>query len=361
VSKQTKPSIVIMAGGTGGHVFPALAVAHYLQLSGFDVQWLGTRRGIEARLVPAAQIPIHYIAASGLRGKNLFATLLGGLRLAVSLLQSLRLMMILRPVCVLGMGGFVSAPGGLAAWLLRRPLVIHEQNAVAGSSNRLLARFACRVLAAYPITVGPSRAQYVGNPVRDEISASPAPQQRYGRTTGLKLLVVGGSLGAKAINDIIPAALALIDTDQRPQVWHQTGSVHIDSVLQAYQGLAMEVKCEAFIDDMPAAYQWADLIICRAGALTVAEITAVGLASILVPLPYAIDDHQRENARWLVDNDAGLLMLQDDMNATSVARLIRELGEQPQKLLRMATNARQLLQPNAAEKVASICQEVAHG
>ena len=312
MNSPAKPSILIMAGGTGGHVFPALAVAQYLQLSGFDVQWLGARRGIESRLIPAADIPIHYIAASGLRGKNMAATLLGGARLMVSIVQALVVIIKLRPVCVLGMGGFVSAPGGLAAWLLRRPLVIHEQNAVAGSSNKLLARFASRVLAAYPIALGRRLAEYVGNPVRDEISELPEPRERYSSTGALKVLVVGGSLGAKPINDVIPAALALIAGDRRPQVWHQTGSSHIDSVKQAYRDLAIEGQCEAFIDDMPAAYRWADLIVCRAGALTVAEITAVGLASILIPLPHAIDDHQRENARWLIDNDAGLLLCQHD-------------------------------------------------
>jgi len=349
-----------MAGGTGGHVFPALAVAHYLQRGGFEVQWLGTRRGIEARIVPAADIPIHYIAASGLRGKNLAATVLGVARLILSLLQALAVIVKMRPVCVLGMGGFVSAPGGLAAWLLRRPLVIHEQNAVAGSSNKLLARFASRVLAAYPIALGRSRAEHVGNPVRDEISELPVPSERYRSGAALKVLVVGGSLGAKAINDVIPAALALIDGYRRPQVRHQTGSKHLDSVKQTYSELAVEEHCEAFIDDMPAAYRWADLIVCRAGALTIAEITAVGLASILIPLPSAIDDHQRENARWLTDNDAGLLLQQQDMTAISLAKLLQELAAQPERLLLMAENARQLLRGNAAKNVATICEEAAN-
>jgi len=360
VNNAVKPSILIMAGGTGGHVFPALAVARYLQLNGFEVQWLGTRLGIEARLIPAADIPIHYIAASGLRGKNVVATLLGGARLMVSVLQALAVIIKLRPVCVLGMGGFVSAPGGLAAWMLRRPLVIHEQNAVAGSSNKLLAGFASRVLAAYPIKLGRRQAEYVGNPVRDEITDLAESRERYLSTSALKVLVVGGSLGAKPINDVIPAALALIDEDHRPLVWHQTGSKHIDSVKKAYRDLDIVGQCEAFIEDMPSAYRWADLIVCRAGALTVAEITAVGLASILIPLPYAIDDHQRENARWLIDNDAGLLLSQDTMTAASLAQLLQELAEQPEKLLRLANNARQLLQANAAKKVASVCEEAAN-
>lgn len=354
-----KPSVLIMAGGTGGHVFPALAVANVLQKQGINVEWLGTRGGIESNLVPGSEIPIHYINASGLRGKNIVSSIAAIVNLCSSVIQSIFIISKLKPACVLGMGGFVSAPGGLAAWFMRKPLVIHEQNTVAGSSNRLLAHFAKRVLAGYPIDIGNTKSQYVGNPVRHEIASIKRPETHGDERETLKLLVLGGSLGAKPINEVLPEALNIIPEYERPQVWHQTGSLHIESVEKGYKRLGIDCRCEAFIDDIAEAYGWADVILCRSGALTVAEITAVGIASILVPLPYAIDDHQTENARWLVDNDAGLLLQQSKMTAEYLADLLLELNGNRGKLKVMAENAKNLAQQNSAEKVASICMEAA--
>ena len=353
-------SVLIMAGGTGGHVFPALAAANSLRKQGINVEWLGTVRGIEARVVPAANIPIHYISAVGLRGKNLLSLLKAPLLLLRSFWQSVQVIRQLQPVCVLGMGGFASGPGGMAAWLLGRPLVIHEQNAVAGTTNRLLARLAKKVLLGYPITLGGSKSQHIGNPVRAEISALAAPEERgVGQARKLRLLVLGGSLGAKPINDVLPAALHKMSLELRPDVWHQTGAAHIDDVIAVYQDKNLSVKAEPFIGDMAAAYGWADLVFCRAGALTVAEITAAGVASVLVPLPHAIDDHQTANARWLVDNNAATMMPQSTMSAEKLASLLTEYQAAPDKLLSMSKAARAAAKVNAADQVATICMEVA--
>ena len=355
-------TVLIMAGGTGGHVFPALAAADCLQAQGVDVHWLGTRRGIEARLVPAANIPIHFINVSGLRGKGLVSIAKSLLQLLGSVFQALRILRQLKPVCVLGMGGFVSGPGGLAAKLIGRPLVIHEQNAVAGSTNKLLAKLATKVLQGYPMALGGDKGRYIGNPVRASISSIPAPQQRgVGQSETLRLLVLGGSLGAKPINDILPAALLNFPESQRPQVWHQAGSAHSDTVDVAYKTAAIDARVEAFIDDMQVAYAWADIVICRAGALTVAELTAVGVASILVPLPHAIDDHQTENARWLVENQAGLMMRQSEMSAALISEQLLALDADRSQLLIMAIAARKLAKADAAEQVAATCLEVACG
>ncbi|MEE8060012.1 MAG: undecaprenyldiphospho-muramoylpentapeptide beta-N-acetylglucosaminyltransferase [Pseudomonadales bacterium] len=355
-------SVLIMAGGTGGHVFPALAVADCLREKDINVEWLGIQSGIESRLVPAADIPIHFINVSGLRGIGMLSVVKSLFQLAGSVLQALRIVRQIRPVCVLGMGGFVSGPGGVAAWLTGRPLVIHEQNAVAGTTNKLLASLAKKVLQGYPIQLGGDKGHYIGNPVRGEIARLPAPEQRgVGRSGNLRLLVLGGSLGAKPINDILPKVLLNIPERQRPQLWHQTGKAHINTVLAAYREAGVEVKAEAFIDDMQAAYGWADIVLCRAGALTVAELTAVGVASILVPLPHAIDDHQTENARWLVDNHAGLMLTQSRMSVEGVSELLIEFDNDRPHVLQMAVAARNLAKINAAEQVAATCLEVACG
>ncbi len=256
------------------------------------------------------------------------------------------------------MGGFVSGPGGLAAWLTGRPLVIHEQNAVAGTANRLLSAVADRALTGYPIDLG-SKSIFIGNPVRASIAAIAEPQQRYQNIGQLKLLVLGGSLGARPINEMLPQALKIISEEDRPQVWHQTGAAHVEVVAGDYCAKNLEVKTEAFIDDMAAAYAWADVVLCRAGALTVAELMAAGVASILVPLPYAIDDHQTENARWLSENDAAVLMPQSSMAAESLAQALIEFNDSRESLLSMAIAARGLAKTDAAEKVASVCLELA--
>ncbi|MCB1845637.1 MAG: undecaprenyldiphospho-muramoylpentapeptide beta-N-acetylglucosaminyltransferase, partial [Halioglobus sp.] len=281
--------IMVMAGGTGGHVYPALAVANALREQSREVVWLGTRRGIEARLVPAAGIPIEWVTVQGLRGKSRLALLIAPFRLLYALLQSMRIVARHRPAAVLGMGGFVSGPGGLAAWLLRRPLVIHEQNAISGLTNRLLARLARVVLQAFPGSFSASiHARTVGNPVRADIAALPSPAERFrGRGVALRLLVLGGSQGALALNRLVPEALALLPADKRPLVRHQTGSRGKEVAVSSYRAAGVDAELDEYIDDMAAAYAWADLIVCRAGALTVAEIAAAGLAAIFVPYPAA--------------------------------------------------------------------------
>jgi UDP-N-acetylglucosamine--N-acetylmuramyl-(pentapeptide) pyrophosphoryl-undecaprenol N-acetylglucosamine transferase len=361
MSDAVAPSVLIMAGGTGGHVFPALATAAALRARGVSVEWLGTQRGIESRLVPAANIPLNFIQISGLRGKNIKSLLRAPWQLLRATWQAVRVIRRQRPICVLGMGGFVAGPGGLAAWLLRKPLVIHEQNAVAGTTNRLLARLARRVLQGYPLAWGGSKAQFVGNPVRTEIAELPAPEQRaIGASSQLKLLVLGGSLGAKPLNDVLPKAIAMLDERLRPQVWHQTGEQHIEGVSAQYRDLSVEAKSEAFIADMSAAYAWADIVICRAGALTVAELAAAGVGSILVPLPHAIDDHQTANAQWLVGQAGAQLLPQQEMTVATVSKLLLELHNDRAALMTMAKAARKAAKHNVAERVADICLEVAH-
>lgn len=349
-------TVLIMAGGTGGHVFPALAVADVLIRAGVNVQWLGTSRGIEAELVPQAGIPLHFIKVGGLRGKGLGAQLAAPFVLLRALWQTLALLRRLQPVCVLGLGGYVAGPGGLAAWLRRIPLLIHEQNAVLGTTNGLLAHVARRVLLGYPGAYNGPEAQFVGNPVRATIAALPAPEQRWaGRTGNLRLLVLGGSLGAQALNNVVPAAVAAMPAALRPEVWHQTGRAHADTVAEAYRELHQTARVVPFIDDMAAAYAWADLVLCRAGALTVAELAAAGVGAILVPLPHAIDDHQTHNARWLSEQRAGVLIRQDELNPEGLAKQLAELAAQPQELLAWARSARALAKTDAARQVAQAC------
>lgn len=355
-------SVLIMAGGTGGHVFPALAVAKYLMAKGINVEWLGTKQGIEAKLVAEANIPIHFIRISGLRGKGIVGIFKSLLQVFGALVQAIKVLNKVKPICILGMGGFVSGPGGLAAWLSRKPLVIHEQNSVAGTTNKLLAKIASRILLGYPIQLGKKKSRYVGNPVREEIAALPAPSaSNHKRSESLRILILGGSLGAKPINDVVPKALQLIDSSKRPVVWHQTGTQHVEAVRSEYKTLDVEGKVEAFIDDVAAAYEWADLVVCRAGALTIAELTAAGVASVLVPLPHAIDDHQTENARWLVDNNAALLLKQTGLNDDSLSQLFVDLSEDSQQLVNMAVAARKLAKTDSVEQVAGACMEVANG
>lgn len=361
MTETLAPSVLIMAGGTGGHVFPALAAAASLQQRGVNVEWLGTRRGIESTLVPAANIPIHFIDVAGLRGKGFLSVLSGLVQLFGAIFQTGKIIARLKPVCVLGMGGFASGPGGLVAWLIRRPVVIHEQNAVAGTTNKLLAHFASKVLLGYPISLGANKSLYVGNPVRSVIAAIDAPERRLADRSGrFKLLVLGGSLGAKPINDLLSRTLLLIDAADRPEVWQQTGKIHLKSVEQQHQQLGLDIRTDAFIDDMAAAYEWSDLVLCRAGALTVAELTAAGVAALLVPLPYAIDDHQTENARWLADNNAGLMFKQADLSPELLVTTLNHYTHDREALLSMASAARKLAKIDAADRVAQVCLEVAN-
>jgi UDP-N-acetylglucosamine--N-acetylmuramyl-(pentapeptide) pyrophosphoryl-undecaprenol N-acetylglucosamine transferase len=347
---------MIMAGGTGGHVFPGLAVADHLRERGWNVIWLGSPAGMEAKLVPSRGYAMAPVQFSGLRGKGLVTVLLLPLRLLRAFWQALRALRAHQPDVVLGMGGYVAFPGGMMASLLNRPLVIHEQNSVAGLTNRVLARLADRVLSGFPSALPDAEA--VGNPVRADIATLPDPVQRFsGRTGPLQVLVIGGSLGAAALNDIVPQALALLPSTIRPHVRHQSGAQHTAALRDNYQRAGVNADTVAFIDDMAGAYSSADLVICRAGALTVAELAAAGVASILVPFPHAVDDHQTGNARYLTDAGAAVLLQQKDMTAGGLAALINSLNRD--SLLSMASKARAMARADATARVAQICEELA--
>ena len=353
--------ILVIAGGTGGHVYPALAVARALQEQSREVVWLGTHRGLESRVVPAAGIPIEWVAVSGLRGKGFLQLLLAPFRLIYALSQSLIVMWKHRPAAVLGMGGFVSGPGGLAAWLTRRPLVIHEQNAIAGLTNRLLARLARVVLQAFPGSFNAaSDAETVGNPVRADIAAIDSPDTRFaGREGPIRLLILGGSLGALALNQVVPAALAMLPVSLRPVVRHQAGERTLREAQTAYREHGVDADLRPFIEDMAEAYAWADLVICRAGALTVAELSAAGLPAIFIPFPAAVDDHQTANAEPLVAAGAAEIMQQRDMNERKLATLLQSWLGSREALLERAQKARTLAQPDALSRIAGVCLEAA--
>jgi UDP-N-acetylglucosamine--N-acetylmuramyl-(pentapeptide) pyrophosphoryl-undecaprenol N-acetylglucosamine transferase len=347
---------MIMAGGTGGHIFPALAVAGCMRDAGWRIVWLGARSGMEATLVPQRGYDIAWINFSGLRGKGPMAILTLPLRLLVAFWQSGRAIFAHRPDVVLGMGGYMSIPGGMMAALLGRPLIIHEQNSIPGLANRVLAGVADRVLCAFPGAL--RNAALTGNPVRPEIAAIPAPEGRYRVRSGpLRLLVVGGSRGAKVLNETVPRALALLPRERRPSVTHQSGTQHLEALRQAYTSAEVEATTLAFIDDMVAAYADADLVVCRAGAITVAEIAAAGVASVLVPFPHAVDDHQTANARFLADAGAAILLPQRELTAERLAQLLGELERE--RLCEMAMHARSLGRPDATEAVARACMELA--
>jgi UDP-N-acetylglucosamine--N-acetylmuramyl-(pentapeptide) pyrophosphoryl-undecaprenol N-acetylglucosamine transferase len=354
---------MIMAGGTGGHVYPALAVAEYLRGKGVTLYWLGTRHGLEASLVPARNLPLLTIGVRGLRGRGAGAWLLAPFRLTVALIQSLLVIARCRPGAVLGMGGFASGPGGLAAWLLRIPLLVHEQNAIAGLTNRLLAPLATLVMEGFPGTFPPERkARATGNPVREEIARIAEPETRLaGREPGVvRLLILGGSQGARALNELVPAALRELDGSFDLEVLHQTGAAHAASAAQHYAGLKVRrLTLAPFIEDMAAAYSWADLVLCRAGALTIAELCAAGLASVLVPFPYAVDDHQTANARHLRDAGCALLLSEAELNPRMLADVLAGLCTDRARLLDMARRCRRLGRPGAARDVGELCLEAA--
>lgn len=358
MSHRKVSRVLIMAGGTGGHVIPALSLARALRERGVAVEWLGSPRGIENRLVPAAGITLHRIQVAGLRGNGLAGWLLAPWRLAKAIWQARQVISAFDPQLVVGLGGFASGPGGVAAWLMRRRLVIHEQNALAGMTNRYLAWLADGVYAAFPGAFGERRAEVVGNPVRADIAAlgetprgSDALRQR-----SLRLLVLGGSLGAQALNHYLPKALARLPATQRPEVRHQAGRDK-ESVTQAgYAEAGVDAEVSAFIDDMAAAYDWADLIVCRAGALTIAELAAAAKPSILVPFPHAVDDHQTRNARQLVDAGAARLMPQAQLTEASLAETLATLLE-PEILATMAMSARAQARLDAVECLVAGCME----
>ena len=349
-------TVMIAAGGTGGHVFPGLAVADALRDSGWRVVWLGSQSGIEANLVAGRGYDMAAVKFSGVRGKGLLTLMVLPLKLLVAFWQSAQAILAKRPDVVLGMGGYMSFPGGMMAALLGRPLVIHEQNSIPGLANRMLAAVADRKLCAFPGAL--KNATYVGNPVRAEIAAIPDPKTRYaGRSGPLRVLVVGGSLGAKALNEAVPKALAVLSAATRPVVMHQSGAQHLESLKAAYAVAGVQAHALAFIDDMAAAYATADLAICRAGATTVAELAAAGVPSVLVPFPHAVDDHQTTNARFLSDAGAAVLVPQNQLTPERLAGVLA--GFDRARLLEMASRARSLGRSDATRSVAQACMELA--
>ena len=348
-------TVMIMAGGTGGHIFPGLAVADLLRSREWRVVWLGSPSGMEAEVVPRHGYPMAWVQFSGLRGKGLSTALLLPVRLLRAFWQSLRALRAERPSAVLGMGGYIAFPGGMMASLCGIPLLLHEQNSVAGLTNRVLARLADRVLTAFPGVL--PGADCVGNPVRAEIAVLPDPAQRYGQRDGrLRLVVIGGSLGAAALNEVVPRALALMDPASRPLVTHQAGARHLDTLRANYRDAGVEGDLVAFIDDMASAYAGADLVVCRAGATTVSELAAAGVASLMVPYPHAVDDHQTGNARYLAGQGAAMMVRQQDLDARALATLLASLDRTA--LAGMAAKARALDRPGAVGSLADACMEL---
>jgi len=351
-------TILIMAGGTGGHVFPALAVADYMKVSGWRVVWLGTKGGMEEILVPQKGYDIETMDFSGLRGKNLMVWFLLPLRLLLAFWQSAKVLFQIRPDVVLGMGGYPAFPGGIMASLLNKPLLIHEQNSVPGLANKILAKFADKVLLGFPNAIrNEKKIIFSGNPVRKEISQLDIPDKRYAERSGkLKLLIIGGSLGAQVLNTIVPKMLRLIPDHMRPLVTHQAGRKHLETLKKNYAEAGVEGELLVFIENIAVQYADCDLVICRAGALTIAELTVVGIASILVPFPYAVDDHQTSNAKFLSDKDAAVLLPQNELTPQGLAQLLMEFTRE--KLLGMAMKARKLARPDATRLVAEACMEM---
>lgn len=349
-------TLLIMAGGTGGHIFPALAVAKEMQQQGWRVVWLGNPDGMEARLVPQHGLEMVWVRFAALRGKGVLRKLMLPVNLLRACREARRALRQVRPDVVLGMGGYITFPGGVMARLSGIPLVLHEQNSVAGLANRVLAKIATRIATGFPDVL--PQGLWLGNPVRPEIAALPAPAERFAERgeTPLRLLVIGGSLGAQALNERVPLGMAQLTAQQLPQIVHQAGEKHIEALEAAYAASGVSAHCVPFIDDMAGAYAWADLVICRAGALTVAELAAAGVASILVPFPHAVDDHQTGNARFLVSAGGAFLLPQNELSPESIA-LLRNYPRS--QLLAMAEQARSLAKPEATTDVAKLCSEVA--
>jgi undecaprenyldiphospho-muramoylpentapeptide beta-N-acetylglucosaminyltransferase len=359
---------MVMAGGTGGHVYPALAVAEEMRARGWEVFWLGTRGGLEARVVPAAGIDMVWVSMSGLRGHGLLRRLLTPFMLVRAFWQSLRAILSRRPDVVLGMGGYTAFPGGMMASFLDKPLVIHEQNSIAGLTNRVLACLADRVLVAFPSAFthktdkpapcGKADTEWVGNPVREPIARLAGDKGKYdGREGPLRLLVVGGSLGAAALNELLPRALALLPPEKRPEVVHQSGRQHVDKLRANYAEAGIEVDARDYIEDMATLYEWCDVAVCRAGAMTVAELACAGVPAVLVPFPFAVDDHQTTNAAFLSDAGAAWCMQQKELTAEKLAAQLAALTRE--QLAEMAKKARALAKPEATKTVADICEALA--
>lgn len=352
-------TLLVMAGGTGGHVFPGLAVAEQLKQEGWQVSWLGTADRMEAQLVPEHGYEIDFIDIAGVRGNGIKRLLMAPLRIAKSVLQARRVLKARNVDLVLGMGGFASGPGGIAAWMMGIPVILHEQNAAAGLTNRILARFARRVLMGFAGAFSDSKALLVGNPVRESVVALPE-KKISPASEPLKVLVVGGSLGAKVLNDLLPEVVAQCPTGSLSVV-HQTGKGHLQGVEQAYQALDLEVDTQEFIRDMDARYAWADVVICRAGALTVAEIAVVGLPAIFIPLPHAVDDHQTKNAQQLVNQKGAVLIPQKQLNSKKLGDYLQSFSQNRMLLTEMSQESKKAAIIDATQAVANICTEVVKG
>jgi len=355
--------VLIAAGGTGGHVYPALAVADYLREQGVKITWVGTEKGLEHRVVPAAGISLELISISGLRGKGLLNLIFVPMKLVVAVIQTLSIFLKVKPDAVLGMGGFVSGPCGLAAFILRKPLYLHEQNAIPGLTNKVLSYLATTVMQAFPNSFkGNKDIIATGNPIRKDISGLATPDERMAnRQDNIRLLIIGGSLGAQALNENIPQALSEVKKELQPSVWHQTGKNKLDTTISNYKKVKVEAKVTEFIEDMAEAYEWADLVICRAGALTISELANAGVGAILVPYPYAVDDHQTANAQYLTNAGAAILIQQDQLIPNLKESITELLQSGRTKLIEMAKAARELSKPDATKTVAEICLGVSHG
>ncbi|MDR2214080.1 MAG: undecaprenyldiphospho-muramoylpentapeptide beta-N-acetylglucosaminyltransferase [Pseudomonadales bacterium] len=369
------PKILIMAGGTGGHIFPALTIAQELMARGVSVEWLGTRRGLEAKVIGNTEIPLHFISIGGLRGKSLWRKLLAPFTITLAIAQAWGVIRRVRPACVLGLGGFVTGPGGVAAWLARKPLLIHEQNAIAGLTNTLLYPLADVVMEGFPEAftrkaqlqpslarcIRKAKTEVVGNPVRQALGETQHERRVADDNAPLRLLVLGGSLGAAAINAVLPQLLRGAAARRALEVWHQCGEKLLQETRAAYREAGVEMsdtlRVDAFIDDMAAAYRWADLVLCRAGASTVAELCVCALPAIFVPYPHAVDDHQRANAQVLVDAGAALLLPQAELDAKTLWNLLAPLSQARARLAEMGAAAAALARPFAARRAADLCLE----
>ena len=352
---MSQKTALIMAGGTGGHIFPGLAVAEELRARGWRVHWLGAPGSMESRIVPQHGFPLELIDFSGVRGKGLVTLALLPLRLLRAFWQALQVVRRVKPDVVVGLGGYITFPGGMMGVLCGKPLVLHEQNSVAGMANKVLAGVADRVFTAFPGVL--KKAQWVGNPLRAAFTRQTAPSERFvGRTGPLRLLVVGGSLGAQALNDIVPRALALIPAENRPVVTHQSGATQIDTLRANYQAAGVQAELTPFIDDTASAFAAADIIVCRAGASTVTEIAAVGAAAIFVPFPFTVDDHQTTNARFLVNAGGGWLVQQSDLTPEGLAKML--LNSERTALVDIAEKAKNMQKINATREVVAACEEL---
>ncbi|TNC81581.1 MAG: undecaprenyldiphospho-muramoylpentapeptide beta-N-acetylglucosaminyltransferase [Oleiphilus sp.] len=359
---MSRKTYLVMAGGTGGHVYPALATARALIYQGDAVVWMGSRNGMEERIIGATDIPFRGLSVKGLRGKGLSTRLLAPFRLLLSLMQALVVVYRVNPDCVLGMGGYASGPGGLAAKIMGKPLVIHEQNAIAGLTNRLLARLANSVLEAFPDAFPPQlETQVVGNPIRQEIcQLFFEPKDIMANRNQARILVLGGSLGAARLNETVPKAIASLDESIRPEVWHQTGENKLKDTRALYEREKLEVRIDAFIEDMSEAYRWADFVICRAGALTISELCAAGLGAVLVPYPYAVDDHQTLNAKTMEQAGAAWILQQQSLDPGTLADVLVPLLQKPIRLQKLSDAAKKLAKPDATEIVANICRRLCY-